>query len=267
MIISVALCTYNGERFIERQLKTILNQTLPVNEIVIFDDNSEDSTVRIIRELEEKYGAVIRLHINQPGLGVIKNFEKAIQSCLGDIIFLSDQDDEWEKNKVEVITNKFNQCQNDWLIFSNAQLIDEEGNTLPGTLWQKWGFTKEVQGLWKSNKLAFEELLEGRNRVTGATVAFRKELKKYIFPFDLPEYCWHDAWIAMIAAGENKMSFLEHCLTRYRIHPNQQVGVDTTRVYKKSNIFRYAAGIKIFYLFPIRSFKYFFHKTIYSFKR
>ena len=266
MFISVALCTYNGERFIERQLNTILEQTLPVNEIVIFDDNSKDDTVKIIREFEKKYASIIRLHVNEQSLGGKKNFERAIKFCLGDIIFLSDQDDEWEKNKVEVMSNRFEQNPNDWMIFSNAQLIDEEGNKLPETLWEKWGFTKQAQQTWKNNRLAFEELLEGRNRVTGATVAFRKELKKYIFPFNLPEYCWHDGWIAMIAAGVNKLTYLEECLTRYRIHPDQQVGIDTTRVYKKSHILRYTAGLKIFYLFPTKTLKYFFYKTIYFFK-
>ncbi|MDO9153719.1 MAG: glycosyltransferase [Paludibacter sp.] len=85
-MISVALCTYNGEKFIEEQLNSILNQTLPVEEIVICDDGSTDNTLNIIN-LFEQNNRNIKVFRNKNNLGTIKNFEKAISLTSGDIIF------------------------------------------------------------------------------------------------------------------------------------------------------------------------------------
>ena len=98
MKLSVAVCTFNGEKYISEQLNSIINQTLAVNEIIICDDQSSDSTIEIINSFIEKYPTLIKLYQNKINLNVNKNFEKAITLSTGDYIFLSDQDDVWEKN-------------------------------------------------------------------------------------------------------------------------------------------------------------------------
>ena len=107
MRLSVAMCTYFGKDYIRDQLLSIHRQTVPVDEIVICDDCSEDDTVEIIRKLTKQYDLPVRLFINEWNYGYKKNFEQAICRCTGDIIFLSDQDDTWIPTKVETIVNYF----------------------------------------------------------------------------------------------------------------------------------------------------------------
>ena len=78
MIISVALCTYNGEAFLREQIQSIFDQSRKVDEIIVCDDRSNDDTIKIIKEFDFKYAGIIQLHINQKNLGSKYNFEKAI---------------------------------------------------------------------------------------------------------------------------------------------------------------------------------------------
>jgi glycosyltransferase involved in cell wall biosynthesis len=100
-MISIAMCTYNGERFIKEQLDSILNQTYKNFELIITDDDSSDKTITIIKEYI-KQDKRIKLYQNNSNLGFIKNFEKAISLCSGDYIVLADQDDIWKVNKLEI---------------------------------------------------------------------------------------------------------------------------------------------------------------------
>ena len=85
--ISVALCTYNGEIYLREQLESILEQTLPPDEIIICDDGSTDATIKILEEFRRKSFTSVKVYCNKENLGVSKNFEKAISLCSGDIIF------------------------------------------------------------------------------------------------------------------------------------------------------------------------------------
>ena len=101
-MISVAMATFNGEPYIQEQLDSIYNQTRKVDEIIIVDDCSTDSTVRVIEQYILSHKDIdIKLYKNEENLGYKKNFKKAISLCHGDYVFLSDQDDIWKVNKVE----------------------------------------------------------------------------------------------------------------------------------------------------------------------
>jgi len=101
MTTSVALCTYNGAKYIEEQLRSIIDQTHRVNEIVVCDDGSIDETLEIVEKIKQQTSDIdFKISVNKPNLGVCANFDKAIHECSGDIIFLSDQDDIWMKNKL-----------------------------------------------------------------------------------------------------------------------------------------------------------------------
>jgi glycosyltransferase involved in cell wall biosynthesis len=225
MKLSVALCTYNGDRFLQKQLDSILNQTKNVDEIVICDDNSSDETIKIINVYQEKNPGLIHLFENKPGLGTIKNFEKAISETTGDLIFLSDQDDIWYSEKVEKSIDFFKQNQKCVLLFSNGDLIDHEDSKLEGTLWNKWGFDEEKKAIWANNTLAFKSLVKGDNKITGATLCFKKSLKEKIFPIELPLDYWHDGWLGTLAAAVNGLFFINESLIKYRVHESQQVGI------------------------------------------
>lgn len=232
-MLSVAMCTYNGGKFLTQQLQSILTQTLPVDEIIVCDDNSTDNTISILESFDSRFPGIIKIFRNKVTLGVKKNFEIAIGLTKGDIIFLSDQDDVWLPGKVQSLVNVFNKDENVLAVFTDAGLIDEQDKTIEGTVWSKWGFDQNIQNKWKDNAKAAEQLSTGDNVVTGATMAFRKELKNYILPFDHAHMLWHDGWISWHAASLNGLVFIKEKLVQYRIHPQQQVGIKNGVIYKK----------------------------------
>ncbi|MEJ7610956.1 MAG: glycosyltransferase family 2 protein [Ferruginibacter sp.] len=224
--LSVALCTYNGSRFLAKQLDSILQQSLPVDEIIICDDNSTDATMQIIEKYAEANRDIIRFYKNVPGLGVKRNFEKAISLCTGDFIFLSDQDDIWTSGKTEKLVGFATTHPEALFVFTDAQLIDDNEKIIEGSLWKHLKFHKRLQNKWRSNRFVFFKLAQGFNFATGATVMIRATLKTKALPFpDLPFRYWHDAYLATIAASENGVFFLEEPLTKYRIHADQQLGI------------------------------------------
>ena len=215
-MVSVALCTYNGEKYIEEQLNSIISQTVPVDEIVICDDRSADDTIKIVKQVinSAPSSLEIRVYVNESNLGVTKNFEKALSLCNGDIIFLSDQDDVWDSNKVAKICNVFDEEENCLLTFTDAFLVDAEGNYLDQNLWK---LTKPVL----KEKYSSLDFLRSRY-VTGATVAIKKELLAYTIPF--PE-CWiHDAWLAINASVYGDIIYIDEKLISYRQHHNNVIG-------------------------------------------
>lgn len=227
MNISVALCTYNGEQFLREQLNSILNQTQKVNEIIIVDDASRDSTKDIIKQYQKQFPEIIKFYENEKSLGTIKNFEKSISLTTGDFIFLSDQDDVWFENKVEKMLYFIERNPKCKLLFSDGALIDEKGTFLHSTLWEKWGFDIETRSVWRENKNAFKNLLVNDNKITGATLCFHKELKEVVIPIQIPQGYWHDLWLGLHASAREGLFFIEECLIHYRIHQQQQVGIST----------------------------------------
>ena len=107
---SVAMCTYNGEKYIKEQLESIIHQTLPPDEIIICDDGSNDHTISAIKETMRVWRGSWMLVQNEKNLGYKKNFQKAISLCQGDIIYLSDQDDVWDLHKMELMNQIFVEC-------------------------------------------------------------------------------------------------------------------------------------------------------------
>lgn len=219
--ISVAMCTYNGSKYLNQQLESIASQSLLPNELIVCDDNSTDNTIEIIKNFSKKAPFEVRLYQNSLNLGSTKNFEKAIGLCDGEIIVLSDQDDIWEKNKLQRIVEEFPKSSTIGGVFSNASLIDENGNLLKGDLWSSVRFNKKEQRKAMKGEI-FKKLLK-HNVVTGATMAFRSEYKNILLP--IPKNCIHDEWIALLLGIFSKIVPISDKLICYRIHPNQQIGV------------------------------------------
>lgn len=222
-MISVALCTYNGEKFIHYQLDSILNQSMPVDEIVIFDDCSTDATVRIIGDYVKKFPDIVRLHINKVNVGFRKNFEEALRACNGDYIFFSDQDDIWQKEKVEK-TVSFLDSSGKWGVFTNGDLIDEEGNNLSMSLFDSLKM-KDYFSQSAYFPSLFAMLCLNDNFVTGATMAITNDAKKVVLPFYTSTNIFHDHYIALKLAAINQFSCINEPLISYRVHTNQQIGV------------------------------------------
>jgi glycosyltransferase involved in cell wall biosynthesis len=236
-MISVALCTYNGEKYLHRQLDSILLQTVPVDEIVIVDDLSTDYTSGILDDYASNYPGIFRIFKNKKNIGAKKNFEKALYLCKGDIIFLSDQDDVWDSHKVQRIIAHFDTHEEDRVVFTNAGLIDSDDHPLQYSLWEVNTFTKEVRDYTDNKDNLLRYLLKYGKIVTGATVAIKKDILGDILPFKLMHKMWHDAWIALVAANFHALGYIDEPLIKYRLHSNQQVGYNYLQKIKKMDAF------------------------------
>lgn len=223
--VSVALCTYNGERYLKQQLESISAQTRLPDEVIVCDDGSTDATLEIADEYARNAAFVVTVVRNERRLGSTKNFEKAISLCAGEIIVLSDQDDVWRQDKIQKLTSALSEDAS--AVFSNAEVVDEKLSHLGYSLWQRVSFTERVRKKFRSGKVL--ETLVGRNVVTGATMAFRRDVIGVLVP--MPESWVHDGWIALcLAAAGKKIAFIDEPLIKYRQHANNQIGARKLRL-------------------------------------
>lgn len=228
---AVALCTYNGERFLRIQLDSILaGDTLPT-EIVIADDGSTDSTLQVVEAWAPRARELgIRVEvIAGTNVGVTANFARAIGATSSDIVVLSDQDDAWHPPRLHKALEAFQGDDTLLLHHGNARLVDQNGDELGLTLFDGLAVSEaEVSGI--NGGGAFDVYLR-RNVATGATVAFRRALFARAAP--LPEGWLHDEWLAIIAAATGTVRVTEQTLIDYRQHGSNVVGVEEpTLAYK-----------------------------------
>ncbi len=221
MRISVAMCTYNGETFIKEQIDSILNQTLPISEIIVCDDGSNDKTIEILKKYDIENPNIFKIFQNEVNLRSVKNFEKAINLCTGDIIFLSDQDDVWTLNKTEEYIKMFDNKPMIDVIASNGFCIDE--NSKVHEKYAVWDVPEFLKELGKPVDY-FRLITHVANLATGASMAFRKTLLPEIIPFPIIENFHHDEWIAVISSRKKSFLLLKEKYFYYRIHSKQQVG-------------------------------------------
>ena len=223
MYISVALCTYNGARYIKDQLDSILSQELQVHEVVICDDGSTDGTVDQLKIYQEKYPGLIKVFCNDPSLRVVKNFEKAINLCVGDLVLLSDQDDIWFPSKTKEVVAYFEAHPDKEAIFHNLELYD--GTGLNFTIWEYLSFTGPSVALENSELIKYCNYVD--NVVTGAAFAFKNNAQVR-FSEEVPSML-HDFQLFTSFALNNKLGVLNKVLGYYRIHEQQQVGARTEK--------------------------------------
>jgi glycosyltransferase involved in cell wall biosynthesis len=206
-MLSIAMATYNGEKYIREQIDSILKQTYQDFELIICDDCSTDNTIKIIQEF---CCNDVRIHIykNEKRLGYIKNFEKALCLCRGDYIALSDQDDIWEHNHLELL---YKNIEENLLICSNALLVDANNISLNSTMKD----IIHIKYIPSDRQLIFQRLLY-MNFVQGSSILISRELLDRAIPF--PPEIPHDYWLAIIAASKSKLIYGDFITLRYRQH-------------------------------------------------
>jgi len=209
-LVSVAIATYNGEAFLEEQFDSIYNQTYENIEVVVSDDCSVDGTCKILEEYKQKYG--LQYSINKKNLGYARNFERVLSFCRGQYIALADQDDIWLPEKLEQLLNDIGNYS---LIFSDAILIDSDGNKICES------FKKNAKYL-ADTETPFLQLCF-RKFIYGCTMFFRSELLEKALPIPYG-ICHHDWWLPVVAAKNGGIKFLNRKLMLYRQHDNSTIG-------------------------------------------
>lgn len=220
MTISVVLCTYNGEKYIEEQLHSILRQTRPVDEIIMLDDGSTDHTIDIAKKILLSGEIPYRIIVNEKNLGAAKNFEKGTHLAKGDWIFTCDQDDVWFEEKTADFVKIFEEKTDCVMVFSDAHITDAKLNTIQESMWAASGFDREKQGWIEQGR--YYKVLFSDNMVTGAAMAVKKEFVMSCPP--TPEGTLHDYWFALCAPVYGSIAMLKKAELCYRQHEKNVMG-------------------------------------------
>ena len=248
MRVSVALCSFNGQAFLEQQLESIAAQAHRPIELVVCDDGSADGTVGIVERFASRHADMdVKLVRNSAHLGTTRNFEQAIGLCSGEVIFLSDQDDVWMPGKIRRLLQEIERGAD--LAFSNAQVVDQSLTPLGYQLWDSLWFDSSEQARVRDGA-ALEVFLK-HVVAAGGTSAFRANLRELALPIpNMPVA--HDAWLALMAAAVGRVHIVDEPLISYRLHDSNQVGLrklslrqqfEQARKQIDRRAFRYAADL------------------------
>lgn len=175
--ISVILPLYNGEAFVEEQVKSILGQTCPPDELVIIDDCSTDNSVEVVKNIDDDR---IILRRNQENIGLVANIQRALAMSKGDLVFLSDQDDVWLRHKVEQMNRYMDKNPTCYLAISDCAISDSELNITDQS------YIDNHLG----DVTALQQFL--RFRVLGSSMCIRRELAEFSMQMFAPYKVYHD---------------------------------------------------------------------------
>jgi len=213
-LISIALCTYDGERFLRPQLDSLLGQDHQRLEVVAVDDASRDGTWAIL----EAYAARdprLRVFRNPENLGFRRNFERAMGLCWGQLVAPSDQDDVWRSDKLRLLSAALGSSA---AIYADSELVDAQGAPLGRRLSQ----------LLPLRPIADPAGFLFDNCVAGHALLFRRSLLERALP--VPEGVFHDWWLAFVAAGAGGVGYWPEALVLYRQHASSVTDVARLQV-------------------------------------
>lgn len=199
--ISVALATYNGRAYLGEQLASLAAQKRLPDELVVCDDGSTDGTVELLEQFARTAPFRVRVYRNERNLGVLRNFEKALSLCEGDLVFLSDQDDVWLPEKIGDVAQVFEKAPGALAVINDKLITDENlvptGATMLGN----------IRGFGSPDG----------NFVAGCCSAFRREWLGIALPIPQGAIA-HDTWLVGLAHRLGVVSISEKPLQYYRRH-------------------------------------------------
>ncbi|WP_238916665.1 glycosyltransferase [Clostridium sp. YIM B02555] len=241
-LVSILMAVYKpNERWFIEQLISLNEQTYENIELLVYDDCPNEP---VDEKIFEKYITNFSYTITRgiENMGSNKAFEELTKIANGELFAYCDQDDIWEKDKITLMIEKFYE-KDVTLVCSDLSIIDENGMKIANSITE---IRKRI--VYKSGYNLAKELLI-TNFVTGCAMLVKKEIAKKAIPFE--EALIHDQWIAIIAALNGKIEFINKSLVRYRQHSFNQTGI-LKDVYDKQSY--YNKRIKDF-LYRYKSFK------------
>jgi glycosyltransferase involved in cell wall biosynthesis len=203
--VSACMAAYNGSTFVEAQLRSILAQLKPQDEVVIVDDGSKDDTLQRITQIGD---ARIRIFKHEHNAGVVATFEDALRLATGNILFLSDDDDVWAPTKVRRFLDAFENGPDVEIVQSRVRMIDENDGPIPDSRINRYG--RFSPGFWRNLFM---------NHYQGSAMAMRASLLGRVLPFPARKSFLHDVWIGTrndLLGG--KFVFIDEDLLFYRRH-------------------------------------------------
>lgn len=234
--VSVALCTYNGERYLPEQLDSISRQDHLPQELVVCDDRSTDATVSLLEAFAREAPFPMRIVRNERNLGSTHNFGQAIGLCRGEFISLCDQDDVWLTDKLASCTDFLREHPACLAVFTEATVVDQTLHPLDGgtSLWERFGLSHDVLARLVDPSTSLRTL-GSSFFVTGATLVMRRELVHHALPIPerLSPKMLHDGWLAVVAAALGGLGGMARSTLLYRQHPAQQVGASPQVPHRK----------------------------------
>jgi glycosyltransferase involved in cell wall biosynthesis len=231
MKISIAMTSYNGEKYIREQIDSILNQTYRNFELIICDDCSSDSTWSILKKYSMQDSRII-CYRNDVNMGFKRNFEKAMGLCKCQYIALADQDDIWTKEHLEILLTYKSSYS---LVCSNAEYLTSDG-VKTGSLVKKMN-EKEINA--DRDRQLF--ILLFNNFVQGCTVLFDKDMLNTTLPIP-DEIEFHDYWLGIISILYNGIYYVDKITVLYRRHDDNVTKYNSLgriKNYKKTTNNRY----------------------------
>lgn len=239
--ISIAMCTFNGSKFVREQLDSIAKQTRPPAELIVIDDRSTDTTAEIVRDFAATAPFPVQVHVNEQNVGgsskgITKNFEAAVALCRGEFIVPCDQDDIWVPEKLARMAGALERTPGLDGAFSDAQLVTEIGVRKGILLSHTTGLNRAEQARIARGEALLSVL--SMTKVYGSSTIFHSRLKQYL---PVPPHWWFDAWMGTMAAVHGGLSFLPEQLYLYRIHPNQSVSASLQTATKRMQRWRSSA--------------------------
>lgn len=207
--VSVCMATYNGTRFLEEQVRSILEQLGPDDELVAVDDRSTDGTVAMLRAFGDPR---IQVHENERNRRAPATFARAISLARGEIILLADQDDAWLPGRVDALVAAL-AAPGVAVVASNSEYVDAEGRPV--------AFPMPPLDARDSRRRLVNvgRIYTGRAAYYGCAMAFRASFRRVLLP--LPRYVEaHDLWTAMAGNLAGAIVHLDRATLRRRIHGN-----------------------------------------------
>jgi glycosyltransferase involved in cell wall biosynthesis len=209
-LVSVVLGTYNGEKYLEEQIFSILRQTYAPVELILTDDGSTDRTPEILEEFAGKY-ANVHAYFSEANLGLTRNFERGVRYAQGQYIAFADQDDLWLPEKIRRLAE---QIGDHMLAYADSAYVNAEGHLMGKKLSD---YRHMISG---SNLYALDP--DSGIWVAAHAMLFRRELLDLALPF--PSYLNHDTWLAYIAMLKGGIRYVPEVMTLYRQHEGNMVG-------------------------------------------